>query len=308
MEPSSPPRRWRGTVLALAVAVSFAANSTFAGLSYTGGADAMSVFAARSTAAFFVLLFYLTLTDRSRRLPARQRNVALVLGAIMAWASYALLSAMERMPVALCVITLYTYPLLVASFGWWSGRERFRVRFAVALAAAFTGLVLALDLSGNAPSLSGLLLAASGAISVATLLLTSERAREPADAQAFTLYMLATCMVLSWLACALEGEFALPHTQAAWVGFIATPVCYSFSIICMFVTVSLIGSLRTSLLMNLDPVSSVLLGYLLLSQVLDAWQLLGVALVIAAIVFIEGGHAAATAADSQVLRSRVGTR
>lgn len=308
MTSSLPPGQWRGVALALAVAVSFAANSTFAGLAYTGGADAMSVFAARSTAAYVVLLFYLVATGRSRKLPARQRNTALALGVIMAWASYALLSAMERMPVALCVITLYTYPLIVACFGWWSGRERFRARFAVALAAAFTGLVLALDLSGNAPSLSGLLLAVSGAIGVATLLLASERARTPIDAQPFTLYMLATCMVLSLMISAAEGDFALPHTHAAWVGFIATPLCYSFSIICMFVAVSLIGSLRTSLVMNLEPVSSVLLGYLLLSQALDALQLVGVALVIAAVVFIEGGHAAAAKLSAGTLNSRAGSR
>lgn len=308
MESGLPPRQWRGVVLALAVAVSFAANSTFAGLAYTGGADALSVFAARSTAAYVVLLLYLVLTGRPRKLPSRQRNIALVLGVIMAWASYALLSAMERMPVALCVITLYTYPLLIASFGWWSGRERFRARFAVALAAAFTGLVFALDLSGNAPSIDGLLLAASGAVSVAILLLVSERARAPLDAQPFTLYMLATCMVVAVLICVAEGEFALPHTQDAWLGFIATPLCYSFSIICMFIAVSMIGSLRTSLVMNLEPVSSVLLGYVLLSQALDGLQLLGVALVIAAIVFIEGGHAAATKLGAGTLRSPVDTR
>ena len=292
MGPAASPRHWGGVILALAVAVSFAANSTFAGLAYTGGADAMSVFAARSTAAYVVLLVYLVATGRPRKLPTRQRNKALLLGVVMAWASYALLSAMERMPVALCVITLYTYPLLVASFGWWSGRERFRARFAVALAVAFAGLVLALDLSGNAPNPGGLALAASGAIGVATLLLANERVRAPADAQAFTLYMLATCMILALIISAAEGEFALPQTRAAWVGFIATPLCYSFSIICMFVAVSMIGSLRTSVVMNLEPVSSVLLGYLLLSQTLDGSQLLGVALVIAAIVFIEGGYAA----------------
>lgn len=291
MDSLANPRHWRGVILALAVAVSFAANSTFAGLAYTGGADAMSVFAARSTAAFVVLLLYLLITRRSRKLPPRQRNTALALGVVMAWASYALLAAMETMPVALCVITLYTYPLIVAAFGWWSGRERFRLRFAVALAAAFSGLVLALDLSGNAPNLKGLLLAASGAVGVATLLLASERARAPADSQPFTLYMLATCMVLSLFISAAHGNFALPQTNAAWVGFIATPLCYSFSIICMFVAVSMIGSLRTSLVMNLEPVSSVLLGYLVLSQAMDGMQLFGVALVVAAIVAIESSHA-----------------
>jgi len=282
--------RWGGVALALAVAVSFAANSTFAGLAYTGGADAMSVFAVRSSAAFIILFVVLIARKRSWRLPARQRNIALGLGVVMAWASYGLLGAMETMPVALCVIMLYTYPIIVAAVGWASGREPFRARFAVAVAVAFAGLVLALNLSGTIPNLTGIGLAVSAAVGVAMLLIVSERARDPADSEAFTLHMLGMCMGLSLAASVAFGQFALPHTTAAWAGFIATPLCYSFSIIGMFVALTMIGSLRTSLLMNLEPVSSVILGYLLLSQSLNATQLLGVALVIGAIVSIEGGH------------------
>jgi drug/metabolite transporter (DMT)-like permease len=98
-------------------------------------------------------------------------------------------------------------------------------------------------------------------------------------------------MVVALAATVLGGNFSLPHTLPAWIGFVGTPLCYSFSIICMFVAVSMIGSVRTSLFMNLEPVSSVLLGYVLLAQSLNTSQLVGVALVIAAIIGIEGLNA-----------------
>jgi drug/metabolite transporter (DMT)-like permease len=195
------------------------------------------------------------------------------------------------MPVALCVITLYTYPLIVAIVGWLSGREPFRLRFALALCCAFAGLVLALDLPGERPSATGIALAASAAIGVALLLVVSERQHAARGSLPFTMYMLGTCMVVALAATVLGGNFSLPHTLPAWIGFVGTPLCYSFSIICMFVAVSMIGSVRTSLFMNLEPVSSVLLGYVLLAQSLNTSQLVGVALVIAAIIGIEGLNA-----------------
>ena len=287
MRPDSPVD-WRGVALAMAVAMSFAANSVFAGVSYRGGADAVSVFVARSSAAFVLLFVFMRVTRRRIALPARQRNIALALGAVMAWASYALLAAMESMPVALCVITLYTYPVIVAIVGWLSGREAFTLRGAVAVAVAFTGLVLALDLTGQAPSTLGVALAASAALGVATLLLVNERAREPEASLAFSVHMLGVCMTLSIMTAVVLGRFALPQTGVAWLGFVATPLTYSFAIVFMFVALSMIGSLRTALVMNLEPVSSVILGYVLLAQALAPGQLVGVLLVVGAIVAIEG--------------------
>lgn len=280
--------RLRGTVLALLVALSYATNSTFAGLAYGGGSNSVSVFAVRSTAAFVALLIGLRLMNREWTVPPEQRVLAIALGLVLAGASWALLGAMEMMPVALCVITLYTYPIIVAAIGWVSGREAFSVRYALALVCAFVGLILALDLSGEVPSLPGVVLAAGAAFGVALLLVVNERQHAARGSPQFTLHMLGTCTIVSLAASAFSGDFALPHTVPGWIGFIGTPVCYSFSVIFMFVAVSMIGSVRTSLLMNLEPVSAVILGYLLLAQRLAPSQLFGIALVVSAIVAIEG--------------------
>jgi drug/metabolite transporter (DMT)-like permease len=225
-------------------------------------------------------------------LPAHQRNVALALGALMAVSSYALLAALEYMPVALCVITLYTYPLIVASFGWISGNEPFRVRFAVALIVAFAGLVLALDLPGAMPNVTGIALSLTAAVSISVLLIVSERVRDTNDSRPFTLHMLAACVITSIIAAPALGEFTLPTSARGWGGFIAAPVCYTFAIIFLFVAISKIGSLKTALILNLEPVSSVVLSYLLLSQSLKPLQLVGIALVIAAVISTEERKAA----------------
>ena len=50
-----------------------------------------------------------------------------------------------------------------------------------------------------------------------------------------------------------------------------------------FTATQIIGSVRTSLLMNFEAVSAILLGYLILGQTLTPMQLIGAAIVIAAL-------------------------
>ena len=60
-------------------------------------------------------------------------------------------------------------------------------------------------------------------------------------------------------------------------------ICYAIAITAFFGSVSLIGSLRTSLFMNVEPIATIALGFFVLGQVLTLLQLAGAAMVISAI-------------------------
>ena len=62
---------------------------------------------------------------------------------------------------------------------------------------------------------------------------------------------------------------------------------YSFGIICLFVVLAKIGPVKASLIMNIEPATSVLLGYLLLDQRLAPQQLFGIALIVSAVLVVE---------------------
>ena len=147
--------------------------------------------------------------------------------------------------------------------------------------------MIALDLPGETPSLIGIGLALTASLGIAVLFVVSERVRDVDDSRPFTLHMLAACMVVSIIALVVLEQFALPDSAAGWVGFIAAPLCYTFAIIFLVVVLAKVRSLKTALLMNLEPVSSVLLGYGILSQALNPMQLLGVGLVVGAVISTE---------------------
>lgn len=283
---------WLAISLAVIVAISFAANSTFAALAYAGGSNALSILTVRSSASFVILYLFLSAYRVPRALPRSLRTPALALGCVMVMSSYGLLGAIEYMPVALVVITVYTYPILVACTGWLSGREIFRPHFAIALVVAFLGLVLALDLNGTKSNAYGLGLASIAAVGVAILLIVNERIHAGRDSRPFTLHMQGTAMAIFCAASIVSGNFSPPHNLSGWIGFIGAPLCYAFSSVFLFVVLSKIGSMRTALIMNIEPVASAVLAYLLLAQTLDNFQLVGIALVVGAVIAIEAGKPA----------------
>ncbi len=292
---------WRGVALTLTVAASFALNSVLSALAYTGGSNAVSVITVRNIVALAILYVVLRMKGVAIALPSRQRNAALACGLLMALYSYGLLGAFEYMPVALAVITFYTYPILVAATGWISGREAFHPQHAIALVAAFAGLVLALDIWGTRPHALGVALATMAACGLTVLLMVSAKVRGDSDSRPITLHMLATTTVTYLVVSAVLGNFALPHTVPGWVGFVGTLITYTYSVVFMFVALSMLGPVRTSLTMNIEPVITVVLGYLILAQELNLLQMFGIAIVLAAVISVEAlkSHVPATSTSNK---------
>ena len=278
---------WRGVVMALAVGIAFATNTSLAALAYRGGATPLAVLLARSCTAFILLYLLLRARGVPRMLPMQQRRGALMIGAVFASYSYGVLVAIQYLPVGLVVATFYTFPILVGLVEWWSGRQAFSGRTAAALLLAFAGILLALDVFGAPLHRLGISLCLAGAVGVTVVMTVSARVRGGGDSRPITLHMLGTAIAIFSVVAVVHGGVQLPHTTIAWLAFIAAPLFYSFGIITLFVVLAEVGPVKASLLMNIEPVTSVLLGFLLLDQRLGHSQLLGIALVVSAVLLIE---------------------
>ncbi|MBK8958725.1 MAG: DMT family transporter [Proteobacteria bacterium] len=278
---------WRGVIMALAVGVSFASNTSLAALAYRGGATPLAVLLARSITAFVLLYALLAMRGIPRRLPPARRRGAVLIGCVFASYSFGVLQAIQWLPVGLVVATFYSFPILVGLIEWWSGRQAFSARTATALVIAFCGILLALDVFGARLHRLGIALVLAGAVGVTVVMTMSARVRGGGDSRPVTLHMLATAITIFALIAIVHGGVQLPHTPLAWAAFIGAPLFYSFGIITLFVVVAELGPVKTSLIMNIEPVTSVVLGYLLLDQRLGHSQLLGIGLVVAAVLLIE---------------------
>ena len=274
----------RGLLLALLVACAFAVNSAFARLAYEAGSNALTVLLVRSVTAVLVLSLLLRVVGVSRTLPRPQALRALALGLLMASYSYGLLGSIQYVPLAVALVTFYTYPLLTALVSAALGRERLQPLTLIALVVALYGLTLVLDLAGKPVDSVGIVHALGASVCFTALLLLSDKVRGGGDSRPITLHMLVTAVVVYALACVATDAFALPSTTLGWVGLLGCPVFYSFAIITLFQAISAAGPVRAAMMLNFEPVASATLGYALLGQLLSTWQVVGMALVVGAIV------------------------
>lgn len=284
-----------GYVLCALTAISFAMNSTLAGLAFSGGSDAISLLTLRSAVALVVLLAFLRLRHAPAPPPGIRRR-AWALGLLLALYSYGLIGAMEYIPVGMAVLIFYTYPLIIAALSWARGRERPSVPTVAALLAAFFGLMLALNVTAGSLDGTGVAMAAGAAITLATLVVFGERTIQKGGAGPVTLHMMTAATLVYGAVDLALGHFALPTTNAAWIGFLGAPLFYSFPSVAFFYVIGLLGPVRTGLVMNLEPIASVSFAFLILGQRLAPIQILGGSLVIGALMLARLRSPAAAAA------------
>ena len=280
----SQPRRWLGITIALAAAAAFASANTSANIAYHGGTNPLTVASMRFLAPALALLGWSALSGISLRLPRRDITVAIMLGAVTAFYTWALLTSFYEIPFALAVLILYLFPLIaavmLACFGW----EKFSWRIGAAIAVAIAGLVLALDIKGGNLNLKGTLLAFCSAVGLAVVVVVSSRIFREGDSRPLTFYMAAAACVFLLAVSTATGDFVLPQTASGWGGLLIASMLSGFAMIAFFIAISLIGPVRTSIASYADPVVSAGLGVVVLGQALSMVQVVGTALVVLALI------------------------
>jgi drug/metabolite transporter (DMT)-like permease len=273
-----------GIALALAAAVAFAFANTSAGVAYRSGSNPLTIAAIRFLLPTATLIVWLWMDGVRMSLPGRDGWIAGMLGLVTGVYTLALLSAIAAIPLALAILVFYLFPLvatiILAVCGW----EKFGWPAIVAVVLAFAGLALALDPGGRGFHFEGVALALGAALGLGIVIAVSSRVFRSGDSRPVTLYMAGAAAVVLIVLCAVHGEFALPQTGVGWLGLFGTSVFYAFAMIAFFIAVSMIGPVRVALLSYLEPVVAAALGVTLFGETLAPIQIVGIALVIAALV------------------------
>lgn len=283
---SSGPRSrvLTGIVLALAAAVAFALSNSSASLAYHGGSNPLTVAAIRFVLPALALIVWLRIGGAPLALTGRDRWIAVGLGAITAAYTWALLSAIGAIPLALAILVFYFFPLvatvILGLFGW----EKLGWRTVASIPLALVGLALALDPRGGNLDFGGVTLAFVAAVGLGTVIAVSSRVFRAGDSRPLTLHIAAVASVLLIVLCLAYGEFALPETGPGWFGFVGTAAFYAFAMIAFFISISMIGPVRVSLLSYAEPLVAAGFGVVLLGEALAPIQVAGIAVVVTALV------------------------
>jgi len=203
----------------------------------------------------------------------------------------AMFSAFSLVPIALALLTFYTYPAGVAMLDVVLGNERVTAARIVALGLSSVGVVLvlvgSLD-SGVGESIDGLgvLLGLGAAACQVTFVTISRDGYRSVPAEVATVVILLASAIGAVVLAVLIGQgaeltapFGDPSTWAVLLagGVLAGGV----STVLFLRAIRFVGGTRTGILMLFEPVVGVSLAALLLSEPLVPVQLLGGGLVLA---------------------------
>lgn len=264
-------------MILLTSATAFSTLAVFMKTAYAEGVNLTTLLAFRFLFSALLCGGAIIVSGNSLVLPRAQRGRILLLGGVVhVLVSVFYAASVQRLPAALTGLIFYLYPAMVAGMAILTGWERANRTRLTALAVCFAGLVLVMGASVGAVSASGLLLGMAAAFGQACHVLLSHA----------ILFDLPPLLTAGWSALATAGAFFLygvlsgdlmwNMTWVAWGAVFGTALFANFiGISLFFLGMRLVGPSNASIVMNLEPVLTVVLAVLFLGETLEWEQALG---------------------------------
>jgi drug/metabolite transporter (DMT)-like permease len=293
--PAPFPRHIAVLMLAF-LASCFAGNHIAARIAFDHDTGLLLAILCRSGVTTVVLGALVWFRRDSLRLPAGTWPWQLALGLLIATQSFCVYSTVARIPVALALLIVNIAPILLVLLTWALGGVRPTPRALVLMGVILFGLVFALDvparLSGVDDGIEwfeGVLFGLGAAAVFAVALWITDH--KLAGMVGTVRSMLTMLIVFSSVAIAgssgvMPGGLGLPNAASGWVALACLVVLYGVAFSLLFVCMTRLDMARNAPVMNVEPVASLVFGWLILGQLLSAGQVIGGLIVVSGIVLL----------------------
>ncbi len=251
--------------------------------------------ASRYGLATLLVFIYLLAVRTDLRLPKGTGRISFLFGICVFTVGFAYLKSTQYIPVSLAVLLFYTAPFLVAIAVRWLDKEILSAPKLLALATAFLGLALLLDVGGQFRlSIAGIGYAMLAAAGLTGIIILGSRIPSNVNSIVLNFRALGMAAALFTAAALLEQDLTLPESALGWAKLTIMGMTVALAQIALFIGIQHVGPTLAAMLMNMEPVFTVCLAVLVLDEQLDGLQTVGAILVVAAIFTI-----------SQATRSRL---
>jgi len=280
-----------GFLYAVLAAIGFSFSIIFAKKSYDYGTNPQSVLLVRFLLLSLLMGSWNYWQKTSLRITPRLMLSNLVLSALYFIGIGSYLTAITFLPVSFAVLIFYTFPIVVALLTALLARRWPHPLEMFALMLAFAGLFIALEikpsgLSGTELSI-GLVFAVMASLGIALNMVASGYLLIKLPTTVFSFYMGVGTTFLALIAVISSSGLKLPVGYEGWWTFSTMLLSFIIGFLATYKSVQLIGSLRTSTVMNLEPIATILIAILLLHEVLTLQHIIGGLLVLIAILLAQ---------------------
>ena len=284
-------RRILGYIAGILAGISYGTNPLFGKALMESGVPVMVMLFFRY--AFAALFLAALMLFKKESFKAKRNNLGLLilLGLFFAGSSITLFCSYEFIPSGLATTLIYLYPVIVALMmvflriypGWqtWT-----------AIAVTFVGIVLLSTPSGDMPIRPvGVLLAVGSALCYSFYLVIINRSKRIRNVSEHTLtfYSLVTGAVLFAVIRTVQGGGMLTgiDTVSDWGNLIGLAIIPTMvSMLTIAISSRYIGPTKTAVLGVFEPLTAILIGTLLFGEALSTKMAAGIALCVAAVIFM----------------------
>jgi drug/metabolite transporter (DMT)-like permease len=278
----------------MAGAVAFSGKAIIVKLAYRHDVDAVTLIMLRMAVAlpFFLLMCWWAGRGRAP-LPWRDRGIAAALGFCGYYlSSYLDFLGLQHITASLERLILYLTPSVVLLLGWALHGRRASGRQWAAMALAYFGLVLVfgheLTLEGPRVALGAGLVAAS-TLSYALYLVFSGEVVQRIGALRLTGWASAVASLLCIAQFALLrplGSLAAIAPPVWWLSLLNGTLCTVLPVLMVMLAIARIGPGQAAQYGMVGPVSTILLGVLILGEPFTAWVAAGTLCVLGGVTLL----------------------
>ena len=285
MTPSRERTVGAGIAVMVVAAVCISLSNILSPLVYSTGTTVTALLLGRFLVFPCLCFAWLRLQQTPLSMTSAERVTAFGAGLFYMTGHGCLIGSFSLIPVSLAILLLFTFPLITLLGEAILDRRLPGLISLGCILTAFFGLTIALQVEWERLSWPGIALALTAAICVSTAFLWTGRKLSHIDSTLMTFHMALSGLALAAVYAVMSGTFTLVlPAMADVVTFLAAVLTFNAAFLAMYVGVRRIGASQAAMFMNMEPVFTIALAVMVLSERLSVWQACGAALVIAAVI------------------------
>jgi drug/metabolite transporter (DMT)-like permease len=287
----SPPRAvWPGLLLAALGAIAFSGKAIIVKLAYRHGVDAVTLIMYRMLFALPMFLLLAWWAGRSKpALSSRDKLAVLGLGFTGYYlASFLDFAGLAYISASLERLILYLNPTLVLAMGLLLFKRKVTKRQLIALAVSYSGVLLVfgheVTLVGSHVALGAALVFGSAVSYAVYLVYSGEEVRRLGALRLTGLATTVACVLCIVQFLVLRPMSALNVApEVIWLSVLNATVCTFAPVLMVMMAIERIGATMAAQTGMVGPMSTILMGVLILGEPFTVWVAAGTLLVLAGI-------------------------
>ena len=288
-----------GLALAFVGAIAFSGKAIIVKLAYRHGVDAVTLLMLRMLFALPLFLAMAWWASRGQQ-PLTGRDWVGVLG--LGFSGYYLASfldflGLQYVTASLERLILYLNPTMVMALGWLLYRRSVHRMHLAGMAVSYAGILLVLghelSFEGGRVALGALLVFASTISYALYLVYSGEMVQRLGSLRLVGLAtsVACVCCILQYLAMHPAGAALDVAPAVVWLSVLNAALCTALPVLLVMMAIERIGPAMSAQTGMVGPLSTILLGVLLLGEPFTRWVAAGTVLVLTGIfVFSRAGR------------------